>query len=93
MSNEQQEGPELREIPSQRQRVCGDCKYHRKERWMCGHDHVTDNYSCVHPDFMKDFKFVSNFREGRSIAFNSRETPPTPSWCPFLDPFYKENHE
>lgn len=77
-----QEGPEFREIPSQRQRVCGDCKYHRKQRWMCGHDYVTDNYNCAHPNFTKTP--TGFFGPGRSIAFDSAETPSTPDWCPFL---------
>ena len=75
-----QEGPSMREIPSQRQRVCGDCKYHRKERWMCGHKTVTDNFYCMHPDVT--VKFLDH--EGRTIAFDSEETPSTPEWCPFL---------
>lgn len=75
------EGPEFREFPARRQQVCGDCKYHKKERWMCGHDRVTDNYSCAHPDVKAK---VSLFGEGRVIAFNSSETPSTPDWCPFL---------
>ena len=79
----EKEGPEFREIPSQRFRVCGDCKYHKVQRMMCGHDYVTDNYTCTHPDAVKDI-FPSIFAEGRTIAFNSRETPATPEWCPFL---------
>jgi hypothetical protein len=79
-----QEGPQMREIPSQRQRVCGDCKYHKKDRWMCGHDHVTDNYSCTHPEFTNPANPNIVMGGGRQIAFNSRETPSTPSWCPFL---------
>lgn len=79
-----QEGPEFREIPSQRQRVCGDCKYHRKKRWMCGQNYVTDNYSCEHPDFNSALHQGIMGESGRSIAFNSAETPSTPSWCPFL---------
>ena len=77
-----QEGPSMREIPSQRQRVCGDCKFHVKERWMCGHRRVTDNYSCTHPDLGIAQEFI--FSSGRTIAFNSEETPSTPEWCPFL---------
>jgi hypothetical protein len=84
MTNEPKEGPEFREIPSQRQQVCGDCKYHKKDRMMCGHDYVTDNYSCIHPDVISEKPFINILGEGRSIAFNSRETPPTPGWCPFL---------
>lgn len=84
----QNEGPEFREIPSHRQRVCGDCKYHKKQRMMCGHDYVTDNYSCVHPDVDEKYHSVI-FGEGRSIAFNSRVTPSTPNWCPFLTEKHK----
>lgn len=79
-----QEGPEFREIPSQRQRVCGDCKYHLKRRWMCGRNYVTDNYSCQPPDFNTALHGNVLGENGRSIAFNSAETPSTPSWCPFL---------
>lgn len=78
------EGPEFREIPSQRQRVCGDCKYHHKERWMCGHDYVTDNYSCSHPEASNAGINSILGMDGRPIAFNSSETPTTPDWCPFL---------
>lgn len=84
MNNESKEGPTLREIPSQRQRVCGDCKYHKKDRMMCGHDFVTDNYSCTHPDFKEETKMGNILGAGKMIAFNSRETPSTPHWCPFL---------
>ena len=86
MTDTPTEGPEIREIPSQRQRVCGNCKYHHKERWVCGHNYVTDNYSCHHPDFLDNSRYSFAFGEGREIAFNSRETPSTPSWCPFLQP-------
>lgn len=82
-----QEGPSMREIPSQRQRVCGDCKYHVIQAWMRGQRHSTDNYSCKHPDFNTAL-YSGLMGEGRSIAFNSSETPSTPSWCPFL----KSNH-
>jgi hypothetical protein len=78
------EGPTIREIPSQRQQVCGDCKYHQRDRWFCGSDYVTDNYSCLHPDFADEKRYSFAFGNGREIAFNSRETPSTPSWCPFL---------
>jgi hypothetical protein len=83
MPIEKKEGPEMREIPSQRQQVCGDCKYHHKERWVCGHDFVTDNYSCAHPDVIRKYN-DGMFGHNKGIAFNSRETPSTPSWCPFL---------
>ena len=82
-----QEGPSMRELPSQRQRVCGDCKYHRVQRWMCGHKSVTDNYYCEHPD-VQDALFSVLGEKGRIIAFNSEDTPSTPEWCPFL----KANH-
>lgn len=84
MIQEKKEGPEFKEIPSQKQHVCGDCKYHKKQRWVCGHDHVTDNYSCNHPNFNTALQY-GIIGEGRSIVFNSSETPPTPSWCPFLN--------
>lgn len=76
------EGPEFMEIPSQRQRVCGDCKYHMREAWMRGQKYCTDNYRCIHPDFADESML---FGQGREIAFNSSETPSTPSWCPFLN--------
>lgn len=75
------EGPEFREIPSYRQRVCGDCKYHKKERWMCGSDRVTYNYSCMHPDIRQP---ILGITDARTIAFNVSEVPTTPEWCPFL---------
>lgn len=85
IKNDKNEGPEFREIPSQRLRVCGDCKYHKKDRMMCGHDYVTDNYSCTHPDFKDYLRGGNIFGAGKMIAFDSRETPNTPEWCPFLN--------
>lgn len=78
------EGPSMREMPAQIQRVCGDCKFHKKQRWMSGHDHVTDNYSCTHPQFTNPVDASIVMGGGKQIAFNSREEPTTPSWCPFL---------
>lgn len=82
---EKNEGPEFREIPSRRQQICGDCKYHNVQRFMCGHDYVTDNYSCTHPEADKNGLESVLGQKGRTIAFNSRETPSTPHWCPFLN--------
>lgn len=79
-----QEGPSTRIIPQERMQVCNGCKYNKKEQMMCGHDYVTNNYSCEHPDILSDLLNLSAFTRGRSIAFNARETPPTPNWCPFL---------
>lgn len=83
--NEQQEGPKIREVHSlsYMYRVCGDCKYHVRQAWLRGQRHSTDNYSCKHPDF-NDALHIGLMGEGRTIAFNSEETPQTPSWCPFL---------
>lgn len=82
-----QEGPELREVRSLSfvYKVCGDCKYHRVKRWMCGSKSVTDNYYCEHPD-VHDALYSTLGEKGRSIAFNSEKTPETPTWCPFLKP-------
>ena len=77
------EGPGFREIPSQRQRVCGNCQYHKRAAWKCGHTEVTHNYSCTHPE-VRGGSRISPFTEGREIAFNSSETPSTPDWCYFL---------
>lgn len=82
---QKQEGPEYINIPQHTNRVCGNCIYHKKERMMCGHDYVTDNYSCMHPEANPDGIRQSIMGEGRIIAFNSRKEPATPSWCPYLN--------
>lgn len=83
MSNEEkQSGPEMINLPMQRKRVCGGCQYHDRQRMVCGHDYVTNNYKCLHPDVEREGSSI--FGPGRMIAYNSREEPSTPAWCPFL---------
>lgn len=85
MRNENKEGPSTRTIPERTEQVCINCKFFDIQPMMFGHNYVTKNYSCSHPDIVHEWKGISLHGGNRSISHNSTTMPSTPIWCPFLN--------
>ncbi len=73
MKNKQ--GPSIRNIPSQSFKVCHGCEFLDTQAMMRGHKSVTDNYTCLHPDFKYETVLFGSKR-GRTIHFNHQGIAP-----------------
>jgi len=77
-------GPRIRVTPEQRQRVCNGCEHLEKQPGLRGHNRVTDNYFCQHPNFENEKSFLGDLK-GKLIHYNHSGYCNTPEWCPFLN--------
>lgn len=78
------QGPTLRTIPQQTERVCNDCEYLETQAGVRGHRHCTNSFACLHPDINTGNRTSFNMK-GVSIHYGIEGSCTTPDWCPFLN--------
>lgn len=79
----QNEGPQIKTIPAQSEKVCNGCKYLDEQPGLRGHEKVTNSYTCTHENYKNE---NANFTcgKGKIIHFMHEGDCQTPGWCPLL---------
>lgn len=85
MSNNN-EGPQIQDIPAKRNFVCTGCKWLLSEGYIRGHTCSTNNYYCLHPDAKVGRLHFPQISERLQIYYNRDLSLPvlTPSGCPVM---------
>ncbi len=79
------EGPQLINIPSRRYSSCNGCKWFKTKGVVFGPNFRENQTSCSHPDFKDERDFLTGKKGEKMIELSTREHDNhVPDWCPVI---------